>query len=279
MSRQIQVSIVVAVKNAAATLGRLLDSVAVQDYPNRELVVMDGGSTDGGLDILNARKAELAYLESSADQGVYHAWNKALDHVQGQWVCFIGADDVLHASDVLSRMVPHLERAAAENVGYVYGDVRILGRTGRLVQTGNPAPDLVARKARRGLFIRHTGSFHHRSLFQGRRFDERYAICADMDFLWPEFIAGRARHVPGLVVADIRLGGLSSRLENAFPVMCETLQVIMRRRLAMVPVAYLLKMALLGSFLVISRPLGEERATRLGDRARALLGLGPRYSI
>ena len=273
------VSIVVAVKDGAGTLGRLLDSVSAQDLQDRELVVMDGGSTDGSLDILRSRAGELAFLESASDRGIYHAWNKALEHVRGQWVCFLGADDALHAPDVLSRLVPHLERAAASGATLVYGTVRILGRGGELVQTGNPPPDLVARKAGRGLFIRHSGSFHHHTLFADRRFDERYAICADMDLLWPEFIAGRVRHAPGLVVADIRLGGASSRLGNAWGGMGETLRIIVRRRLALVPVAYLAKMALLGAFLLLSRPLGERRTARLGDWARGLLGLPPRYSV
>ena len=273
------VSVVVAVKDSAATLERLLDSVAAQDFPHRELVVMDGGSTDGSLDVLRARADELAHLESAPDRGLYHAWNKALDHVRGPWVCFLGADDAFGSPDALSRMAPHLERAEAQGARYVYGDIRILDRAGNTVHTGNPPAELVARKAKRGLFVRHTGSFHHRDIFRQRRFDERYAICGDMDLLWPEFLAGRARHVPGLVVADNRLGGMSSRLENAMPAMRETLRVIVRRRLCRFPAAYLVKMGLLAGFLACARPLGMERAARLGDRARALLGLGPRYSV
>src|SRR5262245_16489663 len=109
-----RISIVVALLNRRATLERCLDSVSGQSYAARELLVIDGGSADGSVEILQRRAAELAHWESAPDRGLYHAFNKALDRARGDWLYFLGADDYLWDGRALERMAPHLERAAPQ---------------------------------------------------------------------------------------------------------------------------------------------------------------------
>ena len=78
------ITIVIAVFNGAKTLERAIESVARQTYPYKELIVMDGGSTDGTVEILKRYGATIKYWESKPDRGIYHAWNKALDHAEGE---------------------------------------------------------------------------------------------------------------------------------------------------------------------------------------------------
>src|SRR3954447_3382690 len=111
------ITIVVATFNAGAILSRCLESVLAQDYPFVDLVVIDGGSTDGTIERIRGYGALIAYWESSPDNGVYDAWNKALRHVRGDWVCFLGADDRLAAAGAVSKMAPHL-RGVPERVVY-----------------------------------------------------------------------------------------------------------------------------------------------------------------
>ena len=54
---------------------------------------MDGVSTDGSVELLRRYDSQIKYWESRTDWGIYHAWNKAPDHAEGEWICFIGADD------------------------------------------------------------------------------------------------------------------------------------------------------------------------------------------
>ena len=89
------ISIVVSVFNGADTLQQCIDSVTDQTYPAVELIVIDGGSTDGTREILLRNASKLAYWVSEPDRGIYHAWNKALVHAQGDWISFLGADDYL----------------------------------------------------------------------------------------------------------------------------------------------------------------------------------------
>ena len=65
-----------------------------------------------------------------ADRGVYNAWNKAIPHANGRWLCFLGADDKLAAQDVMSRMAPHLATAEG-HFRVVYGSIDLVDESGR----------------------------------------------------------------------------------------------------------------------------------------------------
>ena len=112
-----------AVLNGEAGLGRALDSIVGQTYPEVEVVVMDGGSTDGTLDILRGYGPRIAHWASGRDTGVFNAWNKALDHVTGDWICFLGADDWYAGNDVMARVAAQItEDGAAHDVYYGHMD-------------------------------------------------------------------------------------------------------------------------------------------------------------
>jgi glycosyltransferase involved in cell wall biosynthesis len=132
MHSQPHISIIVAVYNRAATLQRCFDSVGNQDYPFKELIVIDGGSTDGTADILKANNHKISYWESEADRGIYHAFNKGLEHVTGDWVYFLGADDYLMDSGVLSRVADRLVKCEPA-IRIVYGQVAIVSRDGQIL--------------------------------------------------------------------------------------------------------------------------------------------------
>ena len=81
---KVTVSIVVAVRNGAATVQRCIDSIASQTFAGREIIVIDGGSTDGTVEVLRLNASRLAYWVSEPDRGIYHAWNKALERASGE---------------------------------------------------------------------------------------------------------------------------------------------------------------------------------------------------
>ena len=87
------ISVIVAVYNGQATLKQCLDSVTQQTYENTELIVIDGGSTDGTVDLLRANQEKIAYWISEPDRGIYNAWNKALTQARGDWICFLRSEE------------------------------------------------------------------------------------------------------------------------------------------------------------------------------------------
>jgi len=73
-----RISIVIATLNAGKTLKICLESIIEQTHADKEIILMDGGSTDDTLEIVREYEQDIAYWESSKDTGIYHAWNKAL---------------------------------------------------------------------------------------------------------------------------------------------------------------------------------------------------------
>lgn len=208
-----QISVVIAVRDAATMIQGCLDSVFDQDAP-AEIVVIDGASTDGTRAIVAANAERLAYWESAPDRGIYHAWNKALLHATGEWIYFLGADDRLASPDVLRRMDAALA-GLAEGERVAYGRARIVDAAGAEVRiVGRPWSE--TREAfRSGVPLAHQAVFQRRELFERLGpFDERYRICGDYEWLLRELRTGDAVFVPDVVVADVGRTGLSSRPES-----------------------------------------------------------------
>jgi glycosyltransferase involved in cell wall biosynthesis len=147
------ITVIVAVLNRAATVKRCLESIEAQDYPAKELIVMDGGSTDGTLTLLEEYRSHMAYFESASDRGIYHAWNKALKHACGEWVCFLGADDFFWSPHALTEMAPFLIEAAERGIRIVYGQVVKINQAGSVLRVEGSFP--TRRFPKRG---RNTGS-------------------------------------------------------------------------------------------------------------------------
>jgi len=88
-----RLTVIIVTYNAAATLQKSLDSVYMQSYPDIELIVIDGNSSDGTKDILIANNDKITYWRSEPDNGIYDAMTKALKQAKGDWIYFLGADD------------------------------------------------------------------------------------------------------------------------------------------------------------------------------------------
>lgn len=87
------VSIITVSYNAAATIEETILSVINQDYDNIEYIIIDGGSTDGTLDIIRKYEDKIAYWVSEKDYGLYHAMNKGIEYANGEIIGMINADD------------------------------------------------------------------------------------------------------------------------------------------------------------------------------------------
>lgn len=205
-----KISVIVAVYNGAATLGRCLESISRQTYENKDLIVMDGGSTDGTVDILKAGGYAINYWEAEPDRGIYHAWNKALTHAAGDWICFIGSDDWFWADDVLEQMAQWLPAQPSE-ARVVYGRDAVVAKSGEVLRyEGRPWIE-AKRDLAFSLTLPHPGLLHHRGLFEERGgFDESFRIAGDYELLLRELKTHPAIFVPNVVMVGFQHGGLSN---------------------------------------------------------------------
>lgn len=207
-----QVSVIIGVKNGAATLQRCLDSIAAQDFASRETIVVDSASTDGTRELLesNARAGKVTDYVSEPDSGLYEAWNKGVRRSRGEWVCFLGCDDAFHSPQSL-RQLTEAAAAARGTTGIVYGRVNRVTHAGVVAEAwGGPWAEAKA-GCFAGFMIPHPGSLHHRSIFEERGlFDESYRIAGDYELVLRELLVREPVFVDRVVV-DMRFGGMSSR--------------------------------------------------------------------
>jgi len=207
----LKISIVTVAYNSGATIADTLRSVAVQTHPDIEHIVIDGASTDDTLAIVRAHGPRVATLISEPDGGIYDAMNKGLALVNGDFVGFLNADDMLASPNVVASIAA---AAAAPDMGAVCGD---------LIYVRKDQPDAVVRYWRCGAFsrsgLRYGWMPPHPTLYLRRnllarlgRFDTRLRIAADYDFMLrylnrPEM---QVAYVPEVLV-KMRMGGASNR--------------------------------------------------------------------
>ena len=224
------ITIIIAVFNGAKTLERCIDSVVHQTWPHKELIIMDGGSTDGTVELLKRYDSDIKYWESRPDRGIYHAWNKALDHAEGEWICFIGCDDFFVDEGVLERVVPYLQQAVNKEIHYVYGKVSIFSiEFNKIISYANDPWLKMRKQFQRGKCLMHSGSFHHQRLFEKHGyFDESLRVGGDFDFLWRELKNNAAEYMD-MVTICMGHGGLSMSLANKEDQLKEALDVYRKK--------------------------------------------------
>ena len=273
------ISIVVSVLNNAKTMQHCMDSVAEQAYPQKELVIMDGESSDGTVEILQANDEKIAFWESKPDTGIYHAWNKALAHAKGEWICFIGADDYLWEPTVLSRMAPHLAMAKSQGRRIAYGQVALVSSAAEKLLYIDAKPWEQARKHfREYMTYTHSGSFHHRDLFADHGgFDESFRICGDYDLVLRELKDLDALYVPDLVVVGMRFGGVSSSLGSRLRMVSETGRARRNNGIRGFSCRLFLWRVRLLLLLGMRRLLGDSAARAVADWYRLTMGKRPAW--
>ena len=114
------ITVITVVYNNEETLERCIKSVLDQTYDNIEYIVIDGGSTDGTLDIINKYKESIDYFISEPDGGIYYAMNKAIALASGDYLNFMNSDDWFTKQESILDIIPDTTRAA-ENI--IYGKI------------------------------------------------------------------------------------------------------------------------------------------------------------
>jgi glycosyltransferase involved in cell wall biosynthesis len=223
-----QLTVVVATRNCASSLQRCLDSVSGQQGVRCETVVIDGASSDATPRLLaeNLASGNISDYVSESDSGVYSAFNKGVRRARGEWICFLGCDDVLHDQFVLRDMLA-ATAAGPSSCSIVYGRVNLVSADGAVVETVGEPWDRAREAFLQGSSIPHPGMLHRRSLFEARGpFDESYRIAGDYELLLRELLHNDPLFIDRITV-DMRVGGLS-RHPATIPVVLD--EVIRARR-------------------------------------------------
>ena len=204
------ISVITVCYNSAATLTRALQSVADQDFPRVEHIVIDGASKDETAEIINRFRARLAHIVSEPDKGIYDAMNKGLDRASGDIVCFLNADDYYASNSVLSRVAMLMFE---NQLDALMGDVGFFHKSDsqrmvRRYRSNHFTPGRLAW----GWIPAHPALFLSGAVVQRvGRFKTNYRIAGDYEFIVRAFHGHevRYRHLPEVLV-NMQTGGAST---------------------------------------------------------------------
>lgn len=213
---QPSVSIIIAVKNAKEHLRQTLASITQQRYHPLEIIVIDGGSTDGTLDVIKQNQASIQSFLSEPDKGISDAFNKGLKSARHEYINFQGAGDTLYHPDCIQNLFANLDASYQ----------LICGKVERVEEDGvTPiwvAPKRVVPFDKKSLLLKmslpHQGLFTHRSYFeQYGGFDLNVRFAMDYELLLRSY-----QHFPKTIVKDVlvsrwRAGGIgTNRMMDIF---------------------------------------------------------------
>jgi len=205
-----KISIITVCYNSEETLKDTLESVASQTYENIEYIVIDGGSKDGTLDLIEGFRARIDYMISERDKGIYDAMNKGIRAATGDFVGILNSDDVFANSGSIARIASSIREGGG--VDAVYGDLIYVDRSdlnkkvrfysSRFFRTW---------KVRFGLMLPHPTFYARRELFDDLGFYKTdYRVAADFELLSRFLSKGIKVARIDETLVKMRNGGISS---------------------------------------------------------------------
>lgn len=166
------ITVITVVLNGEKYLEETIQSVINQTYPNVEYIIVDGGSTDGTLDIIKKYEDKIDYWVSEKDNGIYDAMNKGIKVASGEWINFMNAGDVFYENTILEKLF--IFSRLDQNACVLYGDT--------LLQEGSNYTIIKAKvNMRRRLPYYHQSSFTKSKILKKYPFNTVYKIAADYE--------------------------------------------------------------------------------------------------
>lgn len=272
-SRGPLVTIIVAVFNGAKTIQQCIDSVAAQSYINKELIIIDGGSTDGTIELLEANRAHITHYKSEPDTGIYNAWNKGLALASGDWVCFLGADDFFWTPTALAETSAQLARLQ-QTINVAYTQIMLLTADGTALYPVGEPWERIRERFSQLMCIPHQGVLHRTELFaRYGRFDESFRIAGDYEMLLRDLRQNHAVFIPGIILTGMRAGGVSSDPQGTLKTMREIRRAQRLHGFNLPGPLWLAAMLRVYIRLLLWRTLGERLTRRVLDYSRRARGL------
>lgn len=206
-------SVITVTYNAADVLEDTIQSVITQTYHHVEYILIDGGSTDGTLDIARRYQDRIALLISEPDKGLYDAMNKGMRHATGDYLIFLNAGDSFHEDDTL-QLVAH-DLTGTELPDIIYGETQLVDHEGHFVRMRRlSAPQRLTWKSfRQGMLVCHQAFWAKRSLAPD--YDLSYHFSADFDWCIRVMKRAKTLHNARLTLIDYLQEGMTTRNHRA----------------------------------------------------------------
>ncbi len=201
------ISFITVVFNSAQYLEATLLSIIDQTFREIEIIIIDGGSTDGTVDIIKKYETRLAYWISEPDKGLYDAMNKGLAKATGDYVCFINSGDQLYSNEIIEKAFGNLSTLP----DIVYGETMIIDFQGNEIGLRRlKAPDKLTWKLfREGMLVCHQSVYVKKEI--APEYNLRYRIASDFDWVLKALRKAKSIHNTGLILSKFLDGGMNKR--------------------------------------------------------------------
>lgn len=212
MNENLLISIITVCYNSISTIEKTILSVINQSYQNIEYIVIDGGSTDGTVDIIKKYEKYITYWVSESDKGIYDAINKGILIAKGDVIGLINADD-WYESDAISKCMVFYKE---QDIDVLYGNMRFIRFNGR---KDIIIPSTNLKKLKSEMIICHPASFITKNAYnKWGLYNDTYKIAGDYELIVRMYLKGAKFKKINVLISNFTEGGISSNftLKNFF---------------------------------------------------------------
>lgn len=191
----IKITVITVCYNAVNEIKTTIESVINQTYSNVEYIIVDGGSTDGTIDIIREYESRITRWVSEPDRGIYDAMNKGIRIATGDYINFMNAGDCFVDNTILEQVSKRIP--AGRTIDIIYGNSY---KHDKLKKWKDYSHDFKV--------LHHHGAFCHQSGFirtdyhKSNLFDLKYKYFADFDFFHKSYMAGASFQQLDIFIAD-----------------------------------------------------------------------------
>lgn len=238
--QNLKISIITVVYNAESTIRSCIESVLKQDYNNVEYILIDGGSTDTTINVIESYKSRIDHFTSEPDKGIYDAMNKGIKIATGDVIGMLNADDTFTDETVLGVIADAFKK---NNADITYGDLDYIDADGKVI-----------RKWRSGQFTRWSLAFGwmppHPTFYCRRYIFEKYGLysleygsAADYQFILNCLYVNKlsAFYIKKVII-KMKIGGISNKsLSNRVKGLLFDLKAMKNARIPLPVIALVIK--------------------------------------
>ena len=202
-------SIITINYNNVEGLRNTVKSVVNQTYTDYEFIIIDGGSTDGSVEVIKEYANKITYWVSEPDKGIYNAMNKGIEVANGEYLNFMNSGDCFYNNDVLQKVADyHLEKDMIVGHDYHYNEDLKLGHV-------SLEPMRLSMITFYEETLAHQSTFFKKCLFQEYQYDESYKFVSDWIFYLRKIVAEEKTviFIPD-IICKREAGGITER-QNA----------------------------------------------------------------
>nr|WP_320056992.1 glycosyltransferase family 2 protein [uncultured Bacteroides sp.] len=207
-------SVITVTYNAGKVLEDTILSVISQTYHHVEYIIIDGGSKDNTLSLVDKYRTNIHVFMSEPDKGLYDAMNKGMALATGDYICFLNAGDSFHEDDTLQQIV-HSMIESAQLPDVMYGETALVDSHRHFVRMRRLAtPEVLTWKSfKKGMLVCHQAFIAKRTLSEP--YDLQYRFSADFDWCIRVMKKAHTLHNTHLVLIDYLDEGMTTQNRKA----------------------------------------------------------------